>query len=290
MASLGSFLLLACFVICSYAAVISVIGARRGSRPLIESGIGSLYLVAALMTAATAIMINAFLTDDFSIKYVAHYSDSVQPLFYKITSYWGGLDGSIMFWVFLLSVFGSLAVYVNRERHRELIPYVVAVISTVQMFFLYLMVVHKNPFTTFLTSPPADGQGLNPLLQNYWMVIHPPSLYIGFVAATIPFAFGIGALASGRLDDMWISSVRVWMLVCFFFLSLGLILGGRWAYEELGWGGYWAWDPVENAGLIPWFTATAFLHSAIIQEQKGMMKRWNLLMVIMTFFLTIFGT
>src|SRR6266571_5759968 len=152
MASLGSFLLLACFVICSYAAVISVVGARRRSRGLIESGIGAFYLVAALMTCASAVMINAFLTNDFSIKYVVHYSDSVQPLFYKITSYWGGLDGSIMFWVFLLSLFGSAAVYVNRERHRELIPYVVAIISMVEMFFLFLMVVHKNPFTMFLTT------------------------------------------------------------------------------------------------------------------------------------------
>src|SRR5512144_1445948 len=168
MASLGSFLLLATFVVCSYAAVASVVGARRGSRRLIESGIGAFYLICALMTVASAVMINAFLTADFSIKYVQHYSDSVQPLFYKITSYWGGLDGSIMFWVFLLSVFGSIAVYVNRERHRELIPYVVATMSVVQMFFLYLMVVHKNPFTTFLTSAPAEGEGLNPLLQNYW--------------------------------------------------------------------------------------------------------------------------
>src|SRR6267142_3540594 len=171
MASLGSFLLLASFVVCSYAAVISVVGARRGSRPLIESGIGAFYLVAALMTCASAVMINAFLTDDFSIKYVAHYSDSVQPLFYKITSYWGGLDGSIMFWVFLLSIFGSTAVYVNRERHRELIPYVVAIISMVEMFFLYLMIVHRNPFTTYVANAPAEGQGLNPLLQNFYMAM-----------------------------------------------------------------------------------------------------------------------
>src|ERR1700686_4177951 len=208
MASLGSFLLLAAFVVCSYAAVISVVGARRGSRPLIESGIGAFYLVAALMTCASAVMINAFLTDDFSIKYVAHYSDSVQPLFYKITSYWGGLDGSIMFWVFLLSVFGTCAVWVNRERHRELIPYVVATISTVEMFFLYLMVVHKNPFTTYLGAAPADGEGLNPLLQNFYMAIHPPSLYTGFVGMTIPFAFGIAALVTGNLDDSWLRAVR----------------------------------------------------------------------------------
>ncbi|HTL38467.1 MAG TPA: cytochrome c-type biogenesis CcmF C-terminal domain-containing protein, partial [Kofleriaceae bacterium] len=153
-----------------------------------------------------------------------------------------------------------------------------------------LLIFTKDPFQTFLTAAPIDGKGLNPLLQNYWMVIHPPSLYTGFVAATIPFAFGIGALASGRLDDMWLGSVRVWVLICFGFLSLGLILGGRWAYEELGWGGYWAWDPVENAGFMPWFTATAFLHSAIIQEQRGMMKGWNLWLVTITFFLTIFGT
>src|SRR6476660_3649473 len=192
MASLGAALLLATFVVCSYAAVISVVGARRRSWRLVESGVGAFYLVAALMTAASAVIVNAFLTDDFSIKYVAHYSDAVQPLFYKITSYWGGLDGSIMFWVFLLSLCGSLAVYVNRERHRELIPYVVATISTVQMFFLYLMVAHKNPFSTFLTNVPKDGEGLNPLLQNYWMAIHPPSLYTGFVGMTIPFAFCIG--------------------------------------------------------------------------------------------------
>src|SRR3979490_3363299 len=212
MASLGSFLLLACFVICSYAAVTSVLAARPGSRPLIESGIGAFYLVAALMTCASAVMINAFLTDDFSIKYVAHESESLQPLFYKITSYWGGLDGSIMFWVFLLSIFGSIAVWVNRERHLELIPYVVAIISTVQMFFLYLMVVHKNPFTTFLTAAPADGEGLNPLLQNYWMVIHPPSLYTGFVGMTIPFAFCIAALVTGHLDDSWLRAARAWTL------------------------------------------------------------------------------
>src|SRR5438477_7262902 len=149
MSSLGTFLLLSSFVVCSYAAVVSVAGARRGSRRLIESGVGAFYLVCALMTSASAVMLNAFLTGDYSIKYVVHYSDNVQPLFYKITSYWGGLDGSIMFWVFLLSIFGSIAVYVNRERHRELIPYVGATISVVQMFFLYLIVVHKNPFTTY---------------------------------------------------------------------------------------------------------------------------------------------
>ncbi len=290
MASLGTFLLLATFVVCSYSAVISVVGARRRSRRLIESGIGAFYLVSALMTAASAVILNAFLTGDYSIKYVVHYSDSVQPLFYRVTSYWGGLDGSIMFWVFLLSVFGSIAVYVNRERYRELIPYVVATISSVQMFFLYLMVAHKNPFTTYLTAAPADGQGLNPLLQNVYMAIHPPSLYIGFVGMTIPFAFGIAALITGNLDDSWLRAVRRWTMFSWLFLSFGLILGMIWAYEELGWGGYWAWDPVENAALLPWFTATAFLHSVMVQERRSMLRVWNVVLVITTFFLTIFGT
>jgi len=290
MASLGTFLLLATFVVCSYAAVASVVGARRGSRRLIESGIGAFYLITALMTVASAVMINAFLTGDYSIKYVQHYSDSVQPLFYRITSYWGGLDGSIMFWVFLLSIFGSIAVYVNRERHRELIPYVVATITTVEMFFLYLMVVHKNPFTTFLTTPPTDGQGLNPLLQNVYMAIHPPSLYTGFVGMTIPFAFGIAALITGHLDDSWLRAVRRWTMFSWLFLSFGLTLGMIWAYEELGWGGYWGWDPVENAGLLPWLTATAFLHSVMVQERRSMLRVWNVTLVIVTFFLTIFGT
>src|SRR6266702_1090180 len=290
MASLGSFLLLSAFVICAYAVVASIAGARRRSRSLIESGIGAFYLICAVMVCASAVMINAFLTDDFSINYVAHYSDSVQPLFYKITAYWGGLDGSIMFWVFLLSVFGTAAVYVNRDRHRELIPYVVSTISVVQMFFLYLMVVHKNPFTTFLTAAPADGEGLNPLLQNYWMAIHPPSLYVGFVGMTIPFAFGIAALITGHLDDAWLRAVRRWTMFSWLFLSIGLFLGMLWAYEELGWGGYWGWDPVENAGLLPWFTATAFLHSVMVQERRSMLRVWNVILVIVTFFLTIFGT
>jgi cytochrome c-type biogenesis protein CcmF len=290
MPSLGYLLLLSAFVICAYSVGVSVAGARRGSRALVESGIGAFYLVAALMTTASMLILHAFVTGDYSIKYVQHYSDSVQPLFYKITSYWGGLDGSIMFWVFLLSVFGSVAIYVNRERHRELIPYVVSVIAVVEMFFLFLMIMHKNPFETFLTDAPADGKGLNPLLQNGYMAIHPPSLYTGFVGMTIPYAFGIAALITGHLDDAWLRAVRRWTMVSWLFLSFGLTLGMIWAYEELGWGGFWAWDPVENAGLLPWFTATAFLHSVMVQERRSMLRVWNVTLVIMTFFLTIFGT
>ncbi len=242
------------------------------------------------MTVASGVIIYAFVAGDYSIRYVQRYSDSVQPLFYKITSYWGGLDGSVMFWVFLLSLFGSVAVKVNRERHRELIPYVVAVIASVEMFFLFLMVIHNNPFATYLTETPIDGRGLNPLLQNFYMAIHPPTMYLGFVGLTIPFAFGMAALFTGHLDDSWLRAVRRWTMFSWFFLSLGLTLGMIWAYEELGWGGYWGWDPVENAGMLPWFTATAFLHSVMVQERRGMLRVWNVTLVIITFLLTIVGT
>ncbi|HEV8316719.1 MAG TPA: cytochrome c-type biogenesis CcmF C-terminal domain-containing protein, partial [Vicinamibacterales bacterium] len=262
---------------------------RRSTR-MIESGIGAFYLVAAVMTVASGVIVHAFVVGDYSIRYVQRYSDSVQPLFYKLTSYWGGLDGSIMFWVFLLSLFGTAAVYLNRERQRELIPYVVAVISVVQMFFLFLMIIHNNPFQTYLTESPTDGRGLNPLLQNFYMVIHPPTMYLGFVGLTIPYAFGMAALITGYLDDSWLRAVRRWMMFAWFFLSFGLTLGMIWAYEELGWGGYWGWDPVENAGLLPWFTATAFLHSVMVQERRGMLRVWNVTLVIVTFFLSIFGT
>ena len=289
-ALVGTIALLAAYLVGAWCVAAGIAGNARKSRGLVNSSIYGLYAFGALVGLASALLIYAFVTHDFSIKYVAHTADVTMSIWYKVTAFWGGLDGSLLFWVLVLGLFSVVAIAMNRKRHRDMIGYVVATIMVVQVFFLSLLIFNKNPFTTFLTQPPVDGQGLNPLLQNYWMVIHPPSLYVGFVAATIPFAFGIGALASGRLDDMWIGSVRVWMLICFLFLSLGLILGGRWAYEELGWGGYWAWDPVENAGLIPWFTATAFLHSAIIQEQRGMMKQWNLLLVVLTFFLTIFGT
>ncbi len=290
MPSLGSFLLLASFIVCAYAIAASVAGARQRSLRLIESGTGAFYLVAALMTVASGVMVHAFVTNNYAIKYVQRYSDSAQPLAYKIASYWGGLDGSIMFWVFLLSLFGTIAIYTNRERQRELIPYVVAVISAVQMFFIFLMVVHNNPFSTYLSQVPAEGKGLNPLLQNFYMAIHPPSLYTGFVAMTIPFAFGMAALITGHLDDSWLRAVRRWTMIGWLFLSFGLTLGMLWAYEELGWGGFWGWDPVENAGLLPWFTATAFLHSVMVQERRGMLRVWNVTLVILTFFLTIFGT
>ena len=289
-AIVGTITILLAFVIAAYCCAAGIIGNVRKNPRLVRSAVFGLYGFTAVVTLSAALIIYGFVTHDYTIKYVQGTSDATMSIAYKITSFWGGLDGSLLFWVLVLALFSTIAVAMNYRRHRDMIGYVVATIMVIQVFFLALLVFNKNPFSTFITEPPGEGKGLNPLLQNYWMVIHPPSLYIGFVAATIPFAFGIAALASGRLDDLWLASVRVWMLICFFFLSFGLILGGRWAYEELGWGGYWAWDPVENAGFLPWFTATAFLHSAIIQEQRGMMKGWNLTLVILTFFLTIYGT
>ena len=290
MPALGTFLLLAAFVTCAYAISASAAGARRRSTRLIESGIGAFYFIAALLTLASGVMVHAFVTNNYAIKYVQRKSDDALPLAYKIAAYWGGLEGSILFWVFLLAVLGSLAVHLNRERYRELIPWVVAVLACTQMFFIFLMVVHNNPFSTFLTPPPAQGEGLTPLLQNFYMAIHPPTMYLGFVAMTIPFAFGIAALITGHLDDAWLRAVRRWTMLGWFMLSFGLTLGMLWAYEELGWGGYWGWDPVENSGQMPWFTATAFLHSVMVQERRGMLRVWNVTLVILTFFLTIFGT
>ena len=290
MASLGAFLILAALVVAAAAFAAGIAGGRRGHGPLVRGSVGLMHVLTGIMLVASAIIVHAFVVGDYSIKYVNSYSDSAQPLFYKLTSYWGGLDGSLMFWVTLLAIFSSVAIQINRERHRLLIPWVVAVIAVTQMFFLFLMVVHNNPFETHLLSTPTDGRGLNPLLQNFYMVIHPPLLYLGFVGMTIPFAFGLAALISGQLDDSWLRAVRRWTMTSWLFLSVGLALGGLWAYEELGWGGYWGWDPVENAGLLPWFTATAFLHSVMVQERRGMLKVWNISLVILTFFLTIFGT
>ena len=290
MAAFGTLTLLIGLVVATYAGTASLIGVRRGSRRLVESGRSGVYALAAVLGMSSVAMWYSFLSHDYSIKYVQRYSDASSPLFYQITAYWGGLDGSILWWVFLLSVFSAIAVYTNRHRHRELLPYAVTTLMAIADFFLFVIIFYKNPFSTFIGEIPTAGKGLNPLLQNAYMVTHPPSLYTGFVGMSIPFAFGLGALISGQLDDAWIASVRKWTLGAWFFLSMGLTLGMLWAYEELGWGGFWAWDPVENAGFLPWLTATAFLHSIMIQERRGMMKIWNVTLIILTFFLTIFGT
>jgi cytochrome c-type biogenesis protein CcmF len=290
MAAFGTLTLLIALVVATYGAVASIVGARRRSARLIESGRAAAYTLAAVLGLASVAMWYAFVTGDYSIKYVQRYSDASSPLFYKITAYWGGLDGSILWWAFLLSVFSAIAIHTNRHRQKEILPYTIATLMVICDFFLFTIIFFRNPFDTFLTGTPASGQGLNPLLQNAYMVTHPPSLYTGLVGMAIPYAFAMGALISGHLDDGWIAAVRRWTLISWFFLSMGLTLGMLWAYEELGWGGFWGWDPVENAGLLPWLTGTAFLHSVMIQERRGMMKIWNFTLVILTFLLTIMGT
>lgn len=289
-ATLGTATILLLFVLSLASAGLSAVGAVRRSERLIEGGLQGVYASFGLAAFASSLIIYAFIAGDYSIQYVQKTSDAAMPLFYKITSFWGGLDGSMLFWVLLHTLFASLALHANRERHRELIPHAAAVLSVITAFFAGLLLFIKDPFALFLLDIPTSGKGLNPLLQNFYMIIHPPSLYLGYVSLAVPYAFGMAALLTGQVDAAWQRSVRRWTLFSWMFLTFGLILGGLWAYEELGWGGYWAWDPVENAGLIPWFTVTAFLHSIMIQERRGMMKVWNVSLVIFSFLLTIVGT
>jgi cytochrome c-type biogenesis protein CcmF len=227
-------------------------------------------------------------TDDFRLDYVYHYSSHAQSLVYKIGALWGGQSGSLLFWTLILAVMGVVMVATNRNKNRALMPVATGVVGIVLTFFLILTNVVESPFVTGPLRP--DGVGLNPQLKNYWMLIHPPCLYLGYVGFTIPFAFAIAALATRRTGDIWFRTTRRWTMFAWFFLGTGILLGSYWAYVELGWGGYWAWDPVENASLMPWLTGTAFLHSVMIQEKKGMLKIWNMILIIMTFTLSIFGT
>jgi cytochrome c-type biogenesis protein CcmF len=247
------------------------IGGSRQRGDLILSAERGVYAVFGLLAVASGAVIAAFLRDEFRYQYVAGYSNRELPTYYKISGLWAGQTGSLVFWALLLALFASLAVFQNRNQNRELMPYVAGTLLAVLAFFLVVIVAVSNPFTQ-LAFAPADGRGLNPQLQNYWMTIHPPTLYLGFTAFTIPFAFAIAALVTGRLDTRWITTTRRWTLLSWFFLTNGIIFGMMWAYVELGWGGYWFWDPVENASVLPWLTATAFLHSVMIQEKRGMLK------------------
>jgi cytochrome c-type biogenesis protein CcmF len=270
--------------------VLGFIGGRQQRGDLVLSAERTVYATFGLIALASLGVIDTFLNDRFEYVYVASYSSLNLPTFYKVAGLWAGQTGSLLFWLLLLCMFSALAVWSNRTKNREFMPYVVATLMLLQVFFLVvLLFADVNPFER-LGFTPADGQGLNPQLQNYWMTIHPPTLYLGFTAFTIPFAFAVAALMSGRLDSRWILVTRKWILLSWFFLSNGIVFGMRWAYEELGWGGYWFWDPVENASLLPWLTATAFLHSVQIQETRGMLKVWNMGLVVGTFLLTIFAT
>jgi len=255
------------------------------------AGWRSSVIVSVTSIIATLLLLNSLLLSNFDINYVAHYTSLETPNFYKITALWAGQSGSLLFWLFILSVYSLIILYRYRIKHIELMPWVLLVVLFVQMFFLILVNFIENPFApTEADFVVINGNGLNPLLQNLTMAIHPPILYLGYVGFTIPFAFAIAALIVKDMGFLWIRSIRRWTLIAWLFQSAGIILGGWWAYQELGWGGYWAWDPVENASFMPWLTGTAFLHSIIIQEKKGMLQIWNMVLILLTFTLCIFGT
>ncbi len=291
LSTLGTIAILVLFLMTVSTAVLAVLGAVRHSERLVEGAVQGMHGTFAVALFASMLLEYAFLAGDYTIQYVQQNGHPEMPVFYKLTAFWGSLDGSMLFWVLLLSLFSSLAIRANRKRHRVLIPHAVAVLAIVLGFFTALILFLKNPFAPYLLpGAPMQGKGMNPLLQNPYMIFHPPSLYLGMVSLAVPFAFGMAAMITGQVDSAWQASVRRWVLFSWLFLSVGLVLGGLWAYEELGWGGYWAWDPVENAGLLPWLMCTAFLHSVMVQERRGMLKVWNLVLVCSSFFMTIYGT
>lgn len=277
------------FGLALFTIVVAVLGERRRDPRLVKIAERGLYSSTSFILVATGILLASLFSNNFLVRYVYGYSNSAMPKIYKFTALWGGQEGSLLFWVTIASLFASLAIYLHREIDRPLIPYAIAILTSIIAFFLILLLFSDNPFKLFPEAPP-EGRGLNPLLQNPSMAIHPPSLYLGYVGMSVPFAFAISALISNRLDSRWIAASRIWLLISWFFLSVGNLLGAQWAYVELGWGGFWAWDPVENAAIMPWFTASAFLHSVMIQEKRGMLKFWNMNLIVISFCLTILGT
>jgi cytochrome c-type biogenesis protein CcmF len=264
--------------------------APLGRRPdLARTAQRTAYGVAVALLVAALALWQGLLTHDFNIDYVARYTSRNLPEAYVFAAFWAGQQGSLLFWAVVLAVFAALAQALTSRRHEALLPYVAGVTNVVIAFFVLTMLFSANPFAR-LPFTPEDGNGLNPQLQNPGMTIHPPLLYLGYISITIPFAFAMAALLSRRLDTGWVQAIRKWTLLSWLFLSAGITVGMWWAYVELGWGGYWAWDPVENASLLPWLTMTAFLHSVMIQEKRGMLKRWNVGLIVASFLLSIFGT
>ncbi|GBE02369.1 cytochrome c-type biogenesis protein CcmF [bacterium BMS3Bbin06] len=290
MTAIGGYALFFSFLLSIAVLASFVVGLKRKDGRFIDVGYRGTKVVFLSITAASLLLVYAFLTDDFRIQYVASYSERALPLFYKITGLWAGQKGSLLFWTWLLSLFTFITIVRDEKKPNTFyLPYVLVFLNITMIFFLFLVNFITRPFE--LSSViPADGNGLNPLLQNPGMVFHPPTLYLGYVGFAVPFAFAMAALVMKELGDWWIKRTRGWILFSWVFLTLGIVFGGWWAYRELGWGGVWAWDPVENASLMPWFTATAFLHSVIIQERRGMLKVWNLVLILLTFSLSIFGT
>ncbi len=286
----GSALLLCIMLAASYTFAVSLYAGSTGKARALQAARFGAYGTVAFTAVAVFALAYAFVSHDFRLRYVSHYSDRSMSIGYLFTALWGGQDGSLLWWLFLLSLYIGACVKWLGRRYVELQPYIIATLMAVVIFFCVLMTYSANPFATSIGGARADGEGLNPLLQNFYMIIHPPSLYIGFVGCSVPFAFAVAALVTGRLDAEWIVACRKWTLFAWLFLAIGNTLGMLWAYEELGWGGYWAWDPVENAAFMPFLTASAFVHSNMIQERRGLLKVWNVALVIGTFLMTIFGT
>jgi cytochrome c-type biogenesis protein CcmF len=289
MTLLGEFALWAALLLGFWCVAIAFTGRWQERPELSQSVIRAVHAVFGCLLVASIALWKGLISHDFNIEYVAAYTSRNLPSYYIFSAFWAGQKGSLLFWAVVLSVFASAAQLLTPRRYAYLMPYVAGVTSAVIVFFVSVMLFAADPFER-LSFTPADGRGLNPQLQNVGMVIHPPMLYLGYISITIPFAFAVAALLSRRLDTGWIHAIRKWTLVSWLFLSIGITLGMWWAYVELGWGGYWAWDPVENASFLPWLTMTAFLHSVMIQEKRGMLRRWNFGLIIGTFLLSIFGT
>lgn len=286
----------------------AISGARARSAPLLETARRAALVTFPLLTLSVITLLYLLVAGHFEYSYVFQTTDRAMPFYLKLAALWGGQEGSLLFWCWLLSGYTFLALARDWKTGRDLQPWVITITSVTLLFFLFLVLTFENPFTRYfitmngeiarslfplpmsLQANPTDGLGLNPLLRHSGMIIHPPALYLGFTGFVIPFAYAIAALITGRTDNQWIKSTRGWSLAAWLFLSLGLILGSRWAYDVLGWGGYWGWDPVEISALMPWLTGTAYLHTMITQEKRGVFKRWNIVLIILTFCLVIFGT
>src|SRR5213596_1685635 len=289
MTLLGHLSLWLAFLVGLWGAVTGFAGGLQGRTDLQQSARHAVFAMFAALALASICLETAIFRHDFNVEYVAAYTSRNLPTFYLWSALYAGQKGSLLFWATVLSLFAALAQLLTSRRHRVYLPYVAAVTCLVATFFISVMLFAANPFQR-LAFVPIDGRGMNPQLQNPGMVFHPPMLYLGYISITIPFAFAIAALLSKRLDTDWLVAIRKWTLLSWLFLSIGICLGMWWAYVELGWGGYWAWDPVENAALLPWLVMTAFLHSVMIQEKRGMLKKWNLALILGAWLLSIFGT
>lgn len=288
LADLGYASIVMAFGAAVYTLVAALIGVLAKRPRWVASARNATLVVLPLLVVACLLLLVALLTDDYSIEYVSRVTNRATPTIFKITAVWGGQAGSLLLWNLFMAIYFAAVVWIKREE-KQLMPYVLIVGALTQSFFLLLTAFPENPFLLNALIPP-DGRGLSPLLRHPLMIIHPPLLYLGYTGFVIPYAFAMAALMAGRLDDGWIRTTRRWTLTAWLFLSLGLILGGRWAHDVLGWGGYWAWDPVENAALMPWLAGTAFLHSVMIQEKRGMFKMWNIFLIILTYLLVVYGT